>query len=101
MKNLIRIAILASAIVAAPVAVRAELFQTITVNVVSPDEVRVNGAVVPIEAIPETVAKLVKGPDRIHIQLIVPLSGDDAFLKKLIALCRKAGATKFEVTIKS
>ena len=80
--------------------VYATLYQTIFVNATLPHWVEVNGARCKMEELPAAIAKNVRGDDKILIRLLVSGAISKAEEKRIIGLCRQAGARTFEIGFK-
>lgn len=80
---------------------RAELYQTICVNVMSPENFRIGRKVYRLEEMTAVVKGEVRGTDRIAIKLFIPLGIRKEVRADILARCREAGATSFFIVYKS
>lgn len=101
MKKTVRIVILTLLTLTCSGLVHAEIYQIIRLNILQEDSVSVEGEVVTIDALTATVAKNVRGNDRVRVEIVVPLAMRRVVLKKIMDCCRKAGATSFELVSKT
>jgi hypothetical protein len=81
--------------------VDAELFQTIHVNVMSETKAEVQRVPVSLADLPAAIKSHVAGSDRIRVALVIWLPTTKAQQKKIMDLCRAAGATSFTIAFKS
>jgi hypothetical protein len=84
-----------------PARVNAELFQTIHVNVMSETKAEVQRVPVNLAELPASIRSHVEGSDRIRIVLVIWLPTTKTQEKKIMDLCRAAGATSFTIAFKS
>jgi hypothetical protein len=80
---------------------QAELYQTISVNVMSPEVFRVARRQYPLSEMTHVVASEIKGTNRVYIKLYIPLGIKKEVLQDIKDRCRKAGATSFFIQYKS
>jgi len=80
---------------------RAELYQTIGVNVMSREHFRIGRIQYPISEMTAVVAREADGTARIQVKLFLPLGFKKEIIEDIKERCRKAGAKTFFIVYKS
>jgi hypothetical protein len=80
---------------------RATVYQTIGVNVMSPETFRIGRKVYPIDEMTTVVAGEIRGPDRVQVKIFLPLGIKKEVVEDIKDRCRQAGAKAFFIVYKS
>ncbi|AOS43170.1 hypothetical protein Verru16b_00211 [Lacunisphaera limnophila] len=99
--RLLRFTLFALVFLLSPARAPAELYQTIRVNVMSPEKFRIGRVVYPLAEMTQVVAGEVRGPNRVYVKLYIPLGLNKSLVEEIKAHCRQAGATSFFIQYKS